>query len=67
MVRRNLLNYQLKSLLLLSLLLLLLGDKISGIITIRRATTDNRGLEINLLIGETENSPEIKQTFDLIG
>ncbi|CAH8638103.1 unnamed protein product [Schistosoma haematobium] len=43
------------------------GDKISGIITIRRATTDNRGLEINLLIGETENSPEIKQTFDLIG
>ncbi|RTG83593.1 uncharacterized protein DC041_0005702 [Schistosoma bovis] len=43
------------------------SDKISGIITIRRATTDNRGLEINLLIGETENSPEIKQTFDLIG
>ncbi|TNN10293.1 Protein arginine N-methyltransferase 3 [Schistosoma japonicum] len=43
------------------------GDKISGIVTIRRSTTDNRGLEINLLIGETENSPEIKQTYDLIG
>ncbi|CAH8595695.1 unnamed protein product [Heterobilharzia americana] len=34
------------------------GEIITGRLTIRRATTDNRGLEINLFLNETENSPE---------